>query len=155
MSITITSLRADYRVTSAGNMRGEDVPYTIINVTFRIEGDPHYKESAKSEAEDFRKSLTIDDPERYENFLLNWDFNFNRSYDGFGRAWVLQDPLWQYIEKFDTFWFREWIADSPVTRAIISELEYFAQHNKLKSVYRHADECIILSHLRTLSRYWD
>ena len=63
--------------------------------------------------------------------------------------------LFRSIEKFDTFWFREWIADSSVTRAILDEIDYYQLFGKLKSVYRHSDVGIILQHLRTLHSYWD
>jgi hypothetical protein len=83
----------------------------------------------------------------------SWDLK--ASYDGYGKAWVHGDPPWRYLEKFDCFWFREWIADSTVTRALISELQHYKDHGHLSSVYRTVESSIILSHLRTLGTYWD
>jgi hypothetical protein len=149
MTLTITSLRVDER-------KGEVVPYLIINCCFTVEpdaNDGYLWAQAKGDSEEYRQVLTIDDPEKYEESLLTWDYTTR--YPGYGRAWTHQDPVWEYIEKFDTFHFREWIADGPVTRAVISDLEYYKEYSKLPGVYRSVDEGIILQHLRTLQSYWD
>ena len=149
MTLTITSLRV--------NERGTEVPFLVVNCTFKCDKDPESYDflwtQAKGDSEDYRQVLTIDEPEKYEASLLTWDFKTR--YSGYGRAWTHQDPVWQYIEKFDTFWLREWIADCPVTRAIVSDLAYYKEHGKLPTVYRSIDEGIILQHLRTLQSYWD
>jgi hypothetical protein len=148
MALTITNLRVDER--------GTEVPYLIVNCCFTVEPEAHdgyLWAQAKGDSEDYRQVLTIDDPEKYEESLLNWDYTAR--YSGYGRAWTHQDPVWQYIKKFNTCWFREWIADCPVTRAIIADLEYYKEHGKLPTIYRTIDEGIILQHLRTLQRYWD
>jgi hypothetical protein len=106
-------------------------------------------------AEEYQKVLTIDDPACYEAFTTDWDLNCKTTYPGYSRAWTHQDTPWRYLPKFDSFWFREWIADCTVTRAIISELQFFKDHGKLPSVYRSVEEGIILTHLETLQRYWD
>ena len=127
MSLTITSLRTDYRVTE-GWFNGEptDCPYIIVNCCFRVEQEEENWSwlRAKSESEEYQRVLTIDDPERYENWLMGDGWNLETKYDGYGRAWTHHDCPWRYIEKFDTFHFREWIADCGPTRAIIQELEY-------------------------------
>ena len=151
MTLTITSLRVDER-------KGEVVPYLIVNCCFTVEpdaNDGYLWAQAKGDSEEYRQVLTIDDPEKYESHIMNWDFTFREKYPGYGRAWTHQDPVWQYIEKFNTCWFREWIADCPVTRAVIADLEFYKENNKLPTVYRTIDEGIILQHLRTLQRYWD
>ncbi len=159
--LEITSLRTDYRVTE-GWFEGEprDCPYIIVNCCFRIHNDKEEGNwsflRAKAETESYRKVLTIDDPERYEKWLMSPDgWSFSSKYNGYSRAWTHQDCPWQYIEKFDTFHFREWIADCGPTLAIIQELEYYQQHGKLPSVYRTLESEIILSHLRALQSYWD
>jgi hypothetical protein len=149
MSLIITSLRVDA-------IQGEVVPFLIVNCCFKVEPEAHdgyLWAQAKGDSEEYRQVLTIDDPEKYEESLLNWDYSTR--YDGYGKAWTHQDPVWEYIEKFDTFWFREWIADCKVTRAIIQELEFYRDNGRTPSVYRTIDEGIILQHLRTLQRYWD
>jgi hypothetical protein len=149
MSLIITSLRVDA-------IQGEVVPFLIVNCCFKVEPEAHdgyLWAQAKGDSEEYRQVLTIDDPEKYEESLLNWDYSTR--YDGYGKAWTHQDPVWEYIEKFDTFWFREWIADCKVTRAIIQELEFYRDNGRTLSVYRTIDEGIILQHLRTLQRYWD
>jgi hypothetical protein len=157
MALIITNLRVDSRETEGWFDGGKIAcPYLILNVVFRVEKDEDtfIWERAKGMAEEYQKVLTIDDPERYEDWICNhWDLT--KGYDGYGRAWAHQDPPWQYIEKFDVFHFREWIADSTVTRAIISELQHFKDHGELPSVYRSVEEGIILTHLESLQRYWD
>ena len=153
MALTITSLRVDERVTPEGNLWLQEVPFLTVNATFRITDDEHLLERTKADSENYRSVLTIDNAGRYESFLLNdvWDSR----YDGFGRAITFNDPVFMYLEKFSTFTFREYVADSPVTRAIIAELQYYKDHGKLPSVYRHAEEYIIISHFACLDRYWD
>jgi hypothetical protein len=149
MTLTITSLRVNA-------IQGEVVPFLVVNCCFTAEPDAvdgYLWMQAKGDSEEYRQVLTIDDPEKYEASLLNWDLS--QRYPGYGRAWTHQDPVWQYIEKFDIFWLREWVADCPVTRAIIADLEYYKEHGKLPTVYRTIDEGIILQHLRTLQSYWD
>lgn len=161
MALTITSFRTDFRETQGWfREKPTSCPFIIVNITFRIKDDEDEGNwsslRAKAEAEDYRQVLTIDDPERYEDWLMRpggWDFS--SKYDGYGRAWTHQDCPWRYVEKFDTFWFREWIADCSVTRAILNEIDYFRFYNKLPSVYRTLDSEIILSHLRALQSYWD
>ena len=155
MALTITSLRIDERTTPQGNLWEQDVPFLAINATFRIEDDEPLFERTKAESEDYRSVLTIDDPGRYESFLLNACGFEQFKYDGYGRAITFNDPVFVYLEKYRTFWFREYVADSPVTRAILSEIQYFKDHGKLPSVYRHAEEYIIMSHFHCLDRYWD
>ena len=153
--LEITSLKVIERVTPEGNLWEQDVPFLAVNATFRIEDDEPLFERTKAESEDYRSVLTIDDPERYESFLLNACGFEQFKYDGYGRAFIHNDPVFVYLEKFSTFWFREFVADSRVTRAIIAELQYFKQHGKLPSVYRYCEEYIILSHFHCLDRYWD
>ena len=154
MTLTITNLRVDERVTPEGNMWTQDVPYLIVNSCFKIEDDECLYERTKAECEDYQKVLTIKSPEDYEEFLANWDLTFENGYD-YDRAYIHQGAPYVYIEKFQTFHFRQWIADSTVTRSIIAELQYFKEHGKLPSVYRHAEEYIIMSHFNCLDRYWD
>lgn len=157
MVLTITSLRVDNRVTPQGNVWTKDVPYAIVNVCFKIDqstDDGSWAwQRAKAEAEEYASVLTIDDPKRYEQFLLSVDWH--TKYDGYGRAWTHNDAPWQYIEKFDTFWLREWVADTLPTKMILWELQYYKENGRLPSVYRHSEDCIILQHLRTLQGYWD
>ena len=149
MTLTITNLRVDER-------KGEVVPFLVINCTFKVIPEAHdgyLWAQAKGDSEDYRQVLTIDDPEKYEESLLTWDYATR--YPGYGRAWTHQDPVWEYLEKFDTFHFKEWVADCPVTRAIINDLEHYKTHGMLPTVYRTIDEGIILMHMRTLQSYWD
>jgi hypothetical protein len=161
MTLTITNLRVDFRK-SESPKPWPDVPYLIVNCVFRCARTNDYGtdfawHQAKAYSEEYRQILTLDDPERFDAWLMDPDgWNLSSKYDGYGRAWTHEDPAWKYIEKFDCFWFRSWSADCTVTRAIIAELEYYRKHGKLPSVYRSVDEGIILSHLRTLGEtYWD
>jgi hypothetical protein len=153
--LQITSLRADERVTPEGNLWLQEVPFLTINATFRITDDEHLLERTKADSEDYRQTLTIDNPERLESFLLNVCGFEQFMYDGYKMTWTHNDPIFVYLEKFQTFWFRQFIADSPVTRAILSEIRHFKEHGSLPSVYRHAEEYIIISLFACLDRYWD
>jgi hypothetical protein len=157
MTLTITNLRVDSCETEGWFCAGKVAcPYLVVNCCFKVEKDEDtfIWERAKGESEEYAKVLTVDDPERYEDWIANhWDLS--KGYDGYGRAWIHKDHPWQYLEKFDTFWFRSWIADCSVTRAIISELQHFKKYGVLPSVYRSVEEGIILQHLETLQRYWD
>jgi hypothetical protein len=159
MAITITNLRVDYRE-SESPVPWPNVKYAIVNCVFRcakdLENHDFAWHQAKGGSEEYHKVLTIDDPKRYEDWLVDPDgWSFSSRYNGYGKAWTHADPVWSYIEKFDCFHFREWVADCSVTRAIIAELEYYKEHGKLPSVYRSVDDGIILSHLRSLHTYWD
>jgi hypothetical protein len=158
MALTITNLRVDSCETEGWFCAGKVAcPYLVVNCCFKVDKDEDtfIWERAKGESEEYQKVLTIDDPERYLEFIMNWDLNCRTTYPGYGRAWTHRDQTWQYIEKFDTFWFREWVADCSVTRAIIAELQHFKKYGVLPSVYRSVEEGIILLHLNTLQDYWD
>ena len=155
MPLEITSLSTRYRVTPQGNLWDQDIPFIAVIATFRIKNDEHLFERTKEECQEYRETLTIDDPKKYEKFLLNWDFNYSSKYDGYGRAWIHNESPFIYIDKFSTFWFRDYVADSTVTRAIIRELEYYRDYGKLPSVYRHAEEYVVLSLFHMLDRLWD
>lgn len=158
-SLEILNLRVDYRESESPEP-WPNVKYAIVNCVFKCRRSDNYDTDfawaqAKAFSEEYRKVLTIDDPKRYEKWIMRDSWNLHSKYDGYGRAWTHEDPTWRYIEKFDVFHFREWVADCSVTRAIIAELEHYRTHGKLPSVYRSTDECIILSHLRTIHSYWD
>jgi hypothetical protein len=161
MSLTITHLRVDARETEGyfdGGTR--PCPYLIVNVVFKCDSSDDVHEDytwkqAKAYSEEYTQKLTIDDPSKYESWLMGAGWDFKTKYNGYGKAWVHEDPPWRYIPKFDVFHFREWIADSTVTRSIIKELEYYKDNGHLPSVYRTVEDSIILSHLRTLGTYWD
>ena len=135
------------------------VPYLIVNICLKVtpdeDDDLNTHKSFLSATEEYSKVLTVDDPNRYDEFLIsNSGFN-SLKYPGLERRYTLNDKKWHYLEKFDTFWMREWIADCAVTRAILKELEVFQKTGKLESVYRGVDSHIIYLHLSTLNQYWD
>jgi len=159
MTLKITSLRIDRRKSSNDSYGGE-LSYFIVNATWKItqddaEGDSYLFDMAKAEAEEYGKVLTIESPEDYQKWLLNWDFNFDKSYPGYKHCWTHRDCPWYYIEKFNTFHFREWIADSVVTQALLNEIVYYKATGEMLSKYRTIPGQIILEHFQTLGRYWD
>jgi hypothetical protein len=158
MTLTITSLRVDSCETEGWFAAGKVAcPYLVVNCCFKVDKDEDtfIWERAKGESEEYHSVLTVDDPERYEDWISNQCGFDQFRYEGYGRAWTHKDPPWRYVEKFDTFWFREWIADCSVTRAIIAELQHYKKHGVLPSVYRSVEQGIILQHLSTLHSYWD
>ena len=148
--LIITSLRVnEYRGAKS------DVPYLVINCTFKIDPDTSLWQMAKGESEEYAQRLTIDDPEKYEQWIETQCGFDQFRYPGYGRAWVPQDVPWRYLDKFDTFWFREWVADCGVTRAAIAELEHYKEHGTLASVHRSTNEYTVLRYLRCLESFWD
>jgi hypothetical protein len=108
-----------------------------------------------SATEEYHEVLTVDDSEQWEEYLADWNGFDLLQYPGLERRYTLNDKKWRYLEKFDVFWLREWIVDSPVTRAILKELEVFQKTGKLPSVYRGTDSHIIYSYLSILNQLWD
>lgn len=136
------------------------VPYTILNCTFRIDREKDYHNAmfslAKSKSERYNFSLTVDDPEKYENWIAENSLRyFRKDYEGHSKAWTFQEPLWQYIEKFDTFHVYEYISNTSVTQSIISELKHYIEHGDFPTTYRGLPDFIALRHLETLVNYWD
>lgn len=120
-------------------------PFLTVNCVFRFPDCPD-KESLKSKALSLAlptyRTLANESKER----LLQGEWKW---------VWTFGEPEWKYLEKFDTFWFRQWVSDCSVTRAVLSELRYFQHYGKLPSVYRQLDAGVILRHIETLGRYWD
>jgi hypothetical protein len=159
MTLKITSLRIDRRE-SSNDSYGGDLSYLIVNATWKVTQDGDDEDNflfdlAKAEAAEYGKVLTIESPEDYEKWLLNWDFNFDKSYPRYKHCWTHRDCPWYYIEKFNTFHFREWIADSVVTQALLNEIVYYKATGEMLSKYRTIPGQIILEHFQTLGRYWD
>ena len=158
MTVTITSLNWREKVTPPVGP-WPAVPYIIANVCWKVDtygdDDINTHKYYLGATEDYSKVLTVDDPDRYDEFLMsNSGLNLLK-YPGLERRYTLNDKKWHYLEKFDTFWLREWIADCTVTRAVLKELEVFQKTGKLESVYRSVDSHIIYQHLSLLNQYWD
>jgi hypothetical protein len=120
------------------------VPYLIVNCTFKMESDEGgYKGIAIQDSQDvYRDRCVADSPEDL------WNCKWREVYS-------YKEIFWKYLEKFDTFWFRDCVADCPITRACLKELEFYKEHRLLPTVYRHSPYGVVLRHLRTLSSYWD
>ena len=158
MTVTITHLSWREKMTPPVGP-WPAVPYLIVNVTWRVEpggdDDEGTHKMFLSATEEYQKVLTVDDPKQWEEYLVgNNGFDLFK-YPGLEKRYTLNDQKWQHIEKFSTFWLREWVVDSPVTRAILKELEVYKRAGKLESVYRATDSHILYNHFDTLQRYWD
>ena len=165
MGVRITSLKTIDRESPGGDGFAP-TPYIIVNITFNVLPDEETGnflfQQAKAESESYRQFVDVGDPESYE---LHLERVWQESDENVGtwmsrlnplpQRWTYQDPSWIYLEKFDTFWFREWIASGPVTKAILNELNHYYLKNRLQSRYRTLDGQIVLEHIRTLQRYWD
>ena len=161
MTIKITHLDVKAKV-SPEDSYGGPVPYAIVNATWKFlpsedEHETCLKDSAIAEAEDYHKVLILDDPKRYEKWLeTECDFPLEKSYDGWSKGWAPQtDCPWTYLEKFDTFHFREWIAWTTTTKAILNELFYYRSTGEFLDLCRCTTDSTVLKHFRTLSQYWD
>ena len=163
--LKITSLRVDYPCLKSDKPYPGSVPFCIVNATFKIRRDcddgQMLWDLAVGQSKDYARTTVTDDPEKevqwYANALSFEDGKliWPDKYPGMEKKWTMQDPSWQYIEKFDTFWFREWVAYSSVTVALISEISVYKVTGKLRYSYRALEESIVLKHFETLGRYWD
>ena len=158
MTVTITSLNWREKVTPPVGP-WPAVPYLIVNVTWRVEPGGDDDEGAHkmflSATEEYHRVLTVDNPKQWEEYLTGCNGLDLFQYPGLERRYTLNDKKWRYIEKFDVFWLREWIVDSPVTRAILKELEVFQKTSKLPSVYRATDSSILYQYFSILNQLWD
>jgi hypothetical protein len=117
-----------------------------------VTGSPEEEEAAfQAELEE---QMVQRESEEGFDVLADWVNRVNRS-EPKPKVWTYDDPLWHHIEKFNVFWFREWVADCTVTRAALQELRFYQTEGSVKSVYRTTDEEIVLKHLETLQSYWD
>jgi len=158
--LTITSFRVDYPFLKEGEDYEDDFPFCIVNATFKIDkqGDygTHLWNRAVADSKDYVRNVVVEDPEKTELWYLQKAMGVTVSEKPESKmGWVLSDPKWRYLEKFDTFWFREWIAYSSVTEAVIQELRNYYLTGKLSYSYRTIPESIILKHFETLESYWD
>jgi len=158
MTVTITHLFWRERMTPPVGP-WPAVPFLICNITWRVEPGGDDDEGTHgmflSATKEYHKVLTVDNPEQWEEYLADCNGFGLFQYSGLDRRYTLNDKKWRYLEKFETFWLREWIVDSPVTRAILKELEVFQKTGKLPSVYRSTDSHIIYSYLSILNQLWD
>ena len=158
MTVTITSLNWREKVTPPVGP-WPAVPYIIANICWRVEPGEDDDEGTHgmflSATEEYHKVLTVDDPKRFDEYIMS-DAGFGLfEYPGLERRYTFNDQKWRYIPKFDTFWLREWTVDSSMIRAILKELEVYKRTGKLESVYRGTDAHILYNHFETLNRYWD
>jgi hypothetical protein len=153
MTVTITSLNWRERVTPPVDP-WPAVPFLICNATWRVE-DEETKDLFMGQTESYRKVLTIDDPDKFDKYLEESTGLELFEYGGFDRRHIFNDTKWQYLPKFGVFWWRQYVSDSPVTRAALKELEVYQKTGKLQSVYRGTDEYIVYQLLSTLDSFWD
>ena len=181
MSNEVQILDLSYRARSSGGGQLQDdgtwrhskVPYLIVNCVFRC-SPGYYHAKALARAQNYRKVTVTGTPEEEEqafqaqleesmiaresdagyDFLADWVNRANRQPQS-KQVWTYDDPLWHHIQKFDVFWFREWVADCTVVRAALQELSLYQNEGSVKSVYRTTDEEIVLKHLETIQSYWE
>lgn len=159
MTITITHLSWREKITPAVGPWPE-VPYLIANICWKVtpdgDDDIYTLKSFLSATEDYAVVPTIDDPAKFvEHIASNCGFDIFKTYPGIEKRSIFNEKKWHYLEKFETFWAREWVADCLVTRAVLQELEIYQKLGKFPSVYRGVDSHIIYQHIDTLQRYWD
>ena len=158
MTITITHLSWREKITPPVGP-WPAVPYIIANICWKVtpdeDDDIYTHKSFLSATEDYTVVPTLDDPVKFDEFIeSNCGFDF-ALYPGIEKRSIFNDKKWRYLEKFDAFWMREWVADCLVTRAVLRELETYHKLGKFPSVYRGVDAHIMYQHIDTLQRYWD
>jgi hypothetical protein len=158
MTITITHLSWREKMTPPVGP-WPAVPFLIVNICWKVtpdgDDDTHTHKMFLNATEDYNQVQTLDDPAKFDEFIESNLGLGNFRYPGMERRYTLNDKKWHYLEKFDTFWSREWVADCLVTRAILRELEAYQKLGKFPSVYRGVDAHIMYQHIDTLQRYWD
>lgn len=124
--------------------KNSEFPWLLVNCVFKLDDneDHPYRQRALGESQHFTINMAADTPEQLDR-------------GKFKKMWVLSDPEWSYVEKFDVFWFRQRVSDCSVTRSCLQELRYFEEHGYFPSFYRHVSEGVFLRHLRCLGSYWD
>jgi len=148
--LTITSLRWNPYVSKFSG-----IPYLVVNCTFKARPGTLTWDFAKRDSEEFSYQKTVDHPKEFEKWLSSSAGLSQFAYPGLGKAWTMKDSLWEYIEKFDTFWLRTFVADCAVVRAALEDLEHYQKHGRFQSIYRHEDSSVMMRHLRTIVEYWD
>ena len=144
---------------------GSSFPYMVVNSTFKVDRNSQEGKSlwemCFKDSQEYSRILAYSDWEKsqewYADCFLNGSYTFNRVCPYAQMVDIPQDPVWRYIKKFDTFWFREWVALSTVTKALVDELSSYVKHGNLRSKasYRTSEDYVALNHLRTLHSYWD
>lgn len=137
--------------------------YLYVNATFKVnkssyEGKSLWKEAFENSL-DHISVLTVKDPDEcfkwYMDYFLNSGGSEETSYPNYIKSYLPKEPIFKYIEKFDTFWFSMYVAHSHVTVAILEELEHFIRNGDFDLKYRTHEDSVALTHLKNLSTYWD
>jgi hypothetical protein len=152
--LTITSLSARRRVSLAGKYAPVDIPYIICNITFKVDkgADSFTWDRYIRESGYYCKMMVVEDEKEYDRYLNG---EIGNTGGNMRIKSVVKDPLFNYLEKFETFHFRGYIADCTVTNAVLDELQYYNELGRFPSTYRHNDGSIFLRHIKTLDEFWD
>jgi hypothetical protein len=159
-SIQITHLRYSFHQSAAFVAR--PTPFIDVNCTFKVRVTDPPSESLHSElvkgSSDFVKITSVDDPDKFQDWAATQFFKSSQeweNYPGFQEVWTFNEPWLRHLPKFETFQFRDCVADSPSIRHILEDLVLFRETGNLPSVYRNPNDSIVIKHLKTLSTYWD
>ena len=142
--LTITHLSYTFKNTDIRPNPPYSVPYIDVNCTFKVEDDGYgFKDIVLSDSREYFFDRCAADSLR-DLKKCQWR-----------GAYTFREKYWHYLEKFDTFWFKDCVADCYITRNCLMELEFYKSVGRLPTVYRHMSYSIVLRHLKTLSNYWD
>jgi len=148
------------RELSARPGKSVGVPFVVVNCVFTCE-DGYFHSKAMGNTVDYHQVLVSGSPEEEAKImdrLFEQEGSFIDRINSMpprNKVWTYNDPYLTHIPKFDVFWLREWVADCPVTKAILEDLFEYQTTGKFSVPYRSADEEIVLKMLRTLSLFWD
>lgn len=140
--------------------RSVGIPFVVVNCVFKCE-DGYFQSKSMGYTTDYHQVVVTGTPEEeFKEFekLFEEEGDFISHINSLpfkSKVWTYNDPFLTYIPKFDVFWLREWVADCPVTKAVLEDLFEYQTTGKFSVPYRSADEEIVLKHLRTLNEYWD
>ena len=152
--IKITSFSVRKKVSEPGAYAYREIPYLICNMTFKVDKDAdsftwdrYIRESGY-----YCKMMVVESEKEYDKYLNG---EIDNTEGNMRIKSVVKEPLFEYLEKFQTFHYRGYVADCTVTNAVLDELRYYNELGRFPSTYRHNDGSIFLRHIKTLDEFWD
>jgi hypothetical protein len=135
MTIEITHLDVREGIHETSRFILRPVPYVTVNSTWKFV--PPYCEFFECDEEgNWLKEEAISETEEYHS-------RYRRL-----------EPMWLYLEKFDTFHFQNPVAWTPTTKAILTELQHFYETGEFRDINIEDNAAMVLKHFRALGLYW-
>lgn len=137
--------------------------YTILNLVFKVYPDSDLYSVFRDKAEEYKKLVVIKDLEEYKKIIdTGWlEKALDKPYKTIdvpdtshlrveGYQW--QNPILQYLPKFDVFRYSEYFTWTPTVQGILQDLRLLQQGVNLS---RTTDDCYLYSLISALDYFWD